>query len=523
MISALCRYDRQKCVFKLRGRPNPIHPLKVELGVCHVRIRPTWFYLLPRQGANHIQGTLELVEHNILKVRVIPDDSGDVCEGGLHFALLVQFQRILPIVIFGRKLRLSKLLPLPAEGALYLIVLCGKLLHGLKAGEFRCVGVLIGLCVQCAEFMKAHHIEGVEQFPAGGVGGVMAIGKLVLVDHDARLGIGRDVVKASCHGTVLVHIGQELLDCLLHRVGPAKGAYQPGLGERVSLPLHLSGDHLLLPLGDGPLCSVMPVGVSRQHTVRVEEITVDLTEEKHTVAGCGWPVHESARLIGGIIEQLDSNVFSHLTRYRHILIRCDLTGQRDDETQARLFRCTFMGGIDEAVEGEQHLQLLHDVRGCVVHIESETRAGDDAVLFPSTITQATEYEAADILDGVLFGLRHFSILFDSFRRGVSYRNALPEGVKLHFLTVPDLLHAGVAGRYIQFQVTSPPNTPYSSAICEGACGSAEYPSGLPFLSYEAWESTVGAGYGSQCLPHMLVPVPAGIPSTPGVPPVGTTG
>ena len=63
--------------------------------------------------------------------------------------------------------------------------------------------------------------------------------------------------------------------------------------------------------------------------------------------------------------------------------------------------------LDEAVEGEQHLQLLHDVRGRVIHIESETRAGDDGCPFPSTITQATEHEAADILDGVLFGLGIF--------------------------------------------------------------------------------------------------------------------
>ena len=57
--------------------------------------------------------------------------------------------------------------------------------------------------------MDAHEVERVEQLPAGRVRGMVAVGKFIVVDYNARAAVGGDVVVAAIHQGWLVHIREE--------------------------------------------------------------------------------------------------------------------------------------------------------------------------------------------------------------------------------------------------------------------------------------------------------------------------
>ena len=449
VVEPLGGHHRQQSVLELRGRPHAIDPLEVQLGVGEVGVIPSGTHLLPGQRPDHIHHALELVVDDILEVGIVADDGGDVGEGVLHTASLVQLQLGLPIVPgLGGELGLRHSLTLLGKLELHLGVLDGEVLHGLEGGQLGGGIVRVGLAVQCAELVQPHHVKGVQQPTTGRVGGMVAVGKAVIVNDHASMGVGGDVVVPPRHGAVLVDVREEGVDGCGDGVGAAEGPDHPRLGQRVGLFLDFPLHDNLLAAGHRPLRRIVPVGVLCQDGIRVEQVAIDLLTHELAVRGGGGPVHQAARLVGGVIELLDADLLRHLPGHRHVLVRPDLAGQGDDEPEPGGLRGVLVGGVEVAAEGEEHLHLLYDLRGGVVHVQRQGRAGQHTVLLPAAPLQSAEDKAADVLDGILLGLGHLLELRQCLGGHLGLEDAVAELVQLHFRQPPLFVHPAVADRYL---------------------------------------------------------------------------
>jgi hypothetical protein len=208
--------------------------------------------------------------------------------------------------------------------------------------------------------MKADNIKGVQQLAASGVGCMMAVAILIVVDTTPACESG-GISRSDPAWRWFVNICEKGLNRLLHRVRPAKRPYRTGLFERVSLFFDLALHHRYLAFGHGPLRRVMPVDIFGENCVGIEQRAVNLSEDKLSVRGGRRPVHETARLISGIVELLDSDFLGDLSAKPPCIRPADVAGKRDDEPKSGFLRvCLWC--CRTSSEGEEHLDLVDDAR-----------------------------------------------------------------------------------------------------------------------------------------------------------------
>jgi len=128
--------------------------------------------------------------------------------------------------------------------------------------------------------VDAHQVEGVDQEAADRVRSMVRVSKAALiVEHQTAYGGARSVGVTLGHVASRVHLRKEGLDRFLDAVGAAELTDKALLGKRVPLPLR---QPFTLPLGAAalrPLCGIPPVGVARQHGVRIQPRPVLILEE----------------------------------------------------------------------------------------------------------------------------------------------------------------------------------------------------------------------------------------------------
>ncbi len=239
---------------------------------------------------------------------------------------------------------------------------------------------------------------------------MVAEGELAVIEHHAGGGVGGDVIVTSVHCARFVYVRKESLERVLDAVCPAEDADNAFLSERVCLFGQRPAHDLRLPGGRRPGVCVPPVFICGQILVRIEQAPVFQLEYEFAVGRRGRPVHEPRRLIGRIVEEVDTDLPGDHAAESGILVRGYLPGQRDDETKARAFRCVLMGGIDAALPVVEHDQHIPDVRLGVIHVQCEHGTAEDmAVLTPAFLEMSAD-KSADILDAVLPAFREASVL-----------------------------------------------------------------------------------------------------------------
>ena len=77
----------------------------------------------------------------------------------------------------------------------------------------------------------------------------------------------------------------------------------------------------------------MPIGVLGEIGVRVQQRAVLGLVEELAVGGGGWPVHQAAGFIGGIVKQVDADLLGYHPGHSRILLLGDIAGQGDDHPQ----------------------------------------------------------------------------------------------------------------------------------------------------------------------------------------------
>ena len=198
--------------------------------------------------------------------------------------------------------------------------------------------------------MNPYHVKRIHQLPASRIRGMVGISKLPLIDHHARLGVRRDIIKPSRHGAWLVHLRQKSRNRLLYSIRPAERPDYPVLLQRVRLLLYFPLHHCLLAAAHRPLRRIPPVFVTGQYCIRVQDFPLNIPEHKLPVRRSRRPVHQATRLISGIVKQLYADILRHLPRRCRILIRRYRPGQRDNQPEPGILRRVLMGGIDKAAE-----------------------------------------------------------------------------------------------------------------------------------------------------------------------------
>ena len=215
----------------------------------------------------------------------------------------------------------------------YSLLLQRPVAHGAVAGQpgGRRIFVLIG--VQIAVQVDAHHVPGVTQLPAGGVGGVVRVDEFVLIDHGARGGAAACVGVAVGFGAGRVHVRQIAFDGLRDAERPAECAYHARLGDGVLLLGRGLPYYVGHPAAHRPGTHVAPVPVLRQHRIRLQQRPVLIFEHLLAVAGAAGPVHQPVGRVGSVVEFVDAQIGGHPTAYGGVLVRGYVPGQWNHQPQ----------------------------------------------------------------------------------------------------------------------------------------------------------------------------------------------
>ena len=223
----------------------------------------------------------------------------------------------------------------------------------------RCIRSCI--LIEVSELVDPHEVEGIAQLPASRVRRVVTEGEgLTVIDHEARRRRSGCIGVAVRLRRLCVHLRQELLDRLRDRIGPAERTDDAPLRERVALLV-------CLPLPDArhagrlrPVARVSPVRVLVQDVVGWKKRRIEKPEERCDVRAVRWPVHETRRLEGGVVEVVDADLLRDLPRDGLILVRCDLTVQRQDQTETRTRFRVLVRGVDRHRTAKVY--FIHEMR-----------------------------------------------------------------------------------------------------------------------------------------------------------------
>ena len=381
------------------------HPA-VELSV--VGVSPVFVRALPRQAALDLDGSGELVEADPLESRMVLEDQDRVGDGGPDGAFFGAAQLCLPVfVVFRKSFRLEVqhglLLGVLCERQARARVLCCERCHRLVALGVSAALVLAAF-IQVAELVDPDQVEGVAELAACRIRRVVRVGEgLAVVDHETGSSGARRVGVAVSLGRLGVDVRQELRDRLRDRVGPAEGADDALLGQRVALLVGLALPDVRHPGGVRPEARVRPVRVLGQDAVGLQEGRVVVLEERLDAGAVARPVHEARRLEGRVVEVVDADLLGDLPGDGLVLVRRDLAVERHDQTVARRGLRVLVRRVDRHGSGD--LQVVHEVVPEVsrreVQVQGEDLTGEDVAGLPASFLQVPADEAADVLDPVL--------------------------------------------------------------------------------------------------------------------------
>ena len=367
---------------------------------------------IPRDGAGHLYAVGELVVSEVGEVRIVVQDEHEVPHTVLQYlaaGLIAQLARPVAVIV-GCEILIGSLPAFTVKGQFYGILLKGQITH-LFVG-------LLGIVV--AEKMDAHQVKGVQQLFTCGVGGVMGIHELVVVNHHTGVGVGGDVVVAPFHGGGGIHIAEEGVDCLRDReVGAAERADQTVLGQRVLLLADAVLHHLRLAGRRRPLRGVVPVGVHPQVPVDSHGFADAFLEEEHAVGGAGRPVHHAVGLVGAVVEEVHTDLPGHHAHERGVFVLGHLAVEQDDDPVAGSLRAVLVGGVDEILHTLQRLPGDAEevvVRADVVRVQRADAAGDDVAVLADAALEPAAHKAAVVFHFIALFLGQLWILFCRLRR-----------------------------------------------------------------------------------------------------------
>ena len=452
VIQSLGGGNSQQSVLELSGRPDAVGLFKIQLRTGYISIAPARLDLGPGQLSGDIQHTFELIEHDVLKIGIVAENNADVGQCIFDTAGPVKLQLVLPILIGELCSSLGH--TFLCKHSLDPVILQSQFTHGIEGWHLANGGIRCGLFVQIPEQVDTDNIKCVQQFSAGRVGGMMAVCEFAVIQDNTSTTVRRDVVIAAIHGRRCVNVCEEGINGVLDGISTAECTHNTGFGQRIGLLGDAAADSFGLTAGNRPSGSVVPVGISTQIFVGVQIRTVLGFEEKLTVSGGGRPVHQTTGFIGGVVEQINSNLLGYHTGDGSIFFFGDLPGQRNEDAQTGMFRGVLMGGIYTAAEVVEQFDGGPDIGAAVVHIQRQHGAAQHHAILAATFPKGTAHEATHILDGVLGTLLQLPVLFYSFGGADRGANLLAQILPGDLPVLPLFIHTAIADCNFHTNATS---------------------------------------------------------------------
>ena len=364
-----------------------------KLGI--VRIPPKAARMFPRDFALDFHVVRQLVEHDVLHIGVVLHNQLDVVEGVLkHSGFLLVHQFGFPVL---RELLGGSLLPLLQGKLAYLLVLGGKLHHGMKVAF---------------KEMRPYQVKTVHQFSVSRVGGMVAVGKLLIVDDNAGNADGAFEAPPILILGFLIHIGEEITHDFLHGSCAAKRSDDTILGQRVLLffaSLLRGGS---FGRGSREFGTVLPIGVSREKHIGVKPCAVIFLADILPVRRAGRPVHQLVNLEGTGINLLHADAIGKITGDGVIFVRGHIPCQRNEDSRPWCLRHMTVSGVDDGkIAG---IEFIEELRLQLVAINGYHGAALHIGLLAADSFELACQETALVLDRILLVLLHLPILLDGF-------------------------------------------------------------------------------------------------------------
>ena len=431
-----------------------VAPVEVNNELRGVRIPPEGIRLLPVPGqfAGHLHAAGDAVVGEGLQKRVVVQDQhkipGAVLEG---LGVGVVFQVLDPGVIRGhsgperrgqalcsgrtRNRRYSPRVPgsprgpIPAEisgSGFRAFPVQAKLHRVLGKGEIaHLVEGLLGIVVP--ELMDPDQIKSIQQLPAGRVRRMMGIDEAVVVDHHAGSRLRGNVIPTVFGIRRRVDAGQEGFHGQLDgEILAAEYTDDAVLIERILLGIGGFFPHGRLPRRSRPLGYVAPVVIHCEIVIHGKRIAAGLLEIEDAVGGSGGPVHHAVSLIGGIVEEIHTELLRDHPHERLVLVLGNFPVKKKHQAVPRGLRLMLVRGIQEILYPGELLPAEGreiDLRRNVVRVQGAAIPGDHMPPLPDPLTQPAGNETAVILQIVPLGLWQLRILGDSL--GGADRNTVP--------------------------------------------------------------------------------------------------
>ena len=235
-------------------------------------------------------------------------------------------------------------------------------------------------------------------------------------------------------------------------MGTAERSDDAPLGQRVFGLRRRAVHPLLHGLGGWPQRGILPVGIARQHRVRIEKRRVLILEHIVAVLRSAGPVHQAGRLEGGGIEAGQRQVIGNSAGNGGVLVGCHSSRQRDDDAQAHLLRCVAVGRIQGIGIDERHVQIVQQAGISIIGVQAYGAPVDHRGIVPLAAFQIARNEPADILAAVLVLFVHSGVLGHGFPCARGCGELLQQLAPQQFFVLPVLGHAALAYSHQQLHV-----------------------------------------------------------------------
>ena len=284
--------------------------------------------------------------------------------------------------------------------------------------------------------MQTHKVKGVTQLAAGGVGGVMGIGVLVVIDYQTSRGAAADegVTVILLRGRVAV--GEDVFQHICNAMRPAECADDALLLQRILLFADLCTGALLQWARGRPEGGVRPVGIGGQHRVRIEKGRVVIAEHELAVLGRAGPVHEPRRLEGGGVEAGQRQLVRNAPGNSRVFVRRDRSGERDDEPQTHLFRRVAVSGVEGVGVDEGQIQVVQHPLVGVICVQANQAAVDHGSVVALAVFEIPADEAAYVLDVVALALGQRSVFRRRFPGAGGLGQLVQQFAPVEFFVLP---------------------------------------------------------------------------------------
>ena len=258
--------------------------------------------------------------------------------------------------------------------------------------------------------MPAYQVEGVTQLPGCWVSGVMAESELVIVHHQAAGGGAVHIGVAVFQWGRIIAVLQDAFHQVGDGVGATEGTHDPSLFQRV-FGLAQGLAYMRFDWSSGrPERSVMPVSIGAEDFIRSDELTGDVVENELAILRRGGPVHQASCFKGSRIEAGKRQHIGQPAGNRSVLVRRDISVQRDDHTVAGLLWRVAVGGVQSISVRERQFEIGAELSVTVIAVQAHQTAIDNGGVIALAVLQVTADKAADVLDGIAFGLGQMSKL-----------------------------------------------------------------------------------------------------------------